>query len=100
MKTALRSGSRSYKPASTPAPSLFKKESSKPAFFEAPALSPFFTPAPATVQRKCDKCDEEKKQSGAMSAPAKAADEIMHKMKDKEKEDDKSLQRKESGAAP
>lgn len=42
---------------------FFKKEFEGQSFFSEPAHQPFFGSAAATIQRKCDKCDEEEKAS-------------------------------------
>ena len=61
---------------------FFKKESSESSFFNAPATTPFFATGTQTIQRKCDKCEQEEKQQ--------------HKLKD---EDGKKIQRKEVPAS-
>lgn len=66
---------RSRSTAHTDGGSFFKKESES-AFFDTPAPTPFFNAAAPSIQRKCDKCDEEES-------------------KNKRKEDEKKLQRKE-----
>lgn len=68
---------------------FFRKEMAEPAFFDTPVSQPFFSASQSgpTIQRKCEKCEEEKKKEATQ-------------MPDKKKEEDKKLQRKEAGASP
>lgn len=81
---------------------LFKKEANEPAFFDSPAASPFFSPISpvqqGTVQRKCEKCDEEKKNQKPVEAQ-KANEQTAPKKEEEKKKDDKMIQRKEANAA-
>ncbi len=59
--------------------SVFRKDGQEPAFFDTPAAAPFFSPAPAIVQRKCDHCEKEQKNDSTSAEEKKEEDGKVHR---------------------
>jgi hypothetical protein len=63
---------------------FFKREGSLQTYFDATIHENFFQPAPVSVQRKCEKCEEEGKK--------------VQRVEGKKEEEEKKLQKKESSS--